>query len=146
MTALQAHFLNLLRPILRATPEILALYSSPRGGPALIGEGERLRNPDLAALLELMAVEGGDVFYRGAIARALVEDLRGGGLIGLGDLAAYRTEIRAPARPRLPRGRGADQPAPLGGGRADRVRPRPVERPAARAAPGAAAPSRCSPT
>ena len=96
MTALQARFLHLLRPILRATPEILALYSSPRGGPALLEEGERLRNPDLAALLESMAVEGGDIFYRGEIARAMVEDLREGGLIGLDDLAAYRTEVRAP--------------------------------------------------
>lgn len=96
MTALQAHFLHLLRPILGATPEALALYSSPRGGPALLEEGERLRNPDLAALLELMAVEGDDVFYRGAVARALVEDLRDGGLIGLDDLAAYRTDVRVP--------------------------------------------------
>ena len=95
-TPLQARFLHLLRPILGATPEALALYASPRGGPALIEEGERLRNPDLAALLELMAVEGDDVFYRGAVARALVEDLRDGGLVGLDDLAAYRTEVRAP--------------------------------------------------
>ncbi len=96
MTALQAHFLQLLRPILGATPEALALYSSPRDGSALIAEGERLRNPELADLLELMAVEGDDVFYRGAVARALVEDLRDGGLIGFDDLAAYRTEVRAP--------------------------------------------------
>ena len=96
MTALQAHFLHLLRPILRATPEILALYSSPRGSPALLEEGERLRNPDLAALLELMAVEGDDIFYRGEVARAMVEDLREGGLIGLEELADYRTEVRAP--------------------------------------------------
>ena len=94
MTALQAHFLHLLRPILCATPEGLALYSSPGG--ALIAEGERLRNPALAGLLELMAVEGDDVFYRGAVARALVEDLREGGHVGLDDLAGYRTEVRAP--------------------------------------------------
>ena len=94
MTALQTHFLRLLRPILCATPEALALYSSPGG--ALIEEGERLRNPDLANLLELMAVEGDDVFYRGAVARALVDDLRAGGLVGLDDLAGYRTEVRAP--------------------------------------------------
>ena len=96
MTALQAHFLHLLRPILCATPEALALYSSPRGGGALLEAGERLRNPDLANLLEMMAVEGDDVFYRGAVARALAEDMRGGGLVGLDDLAGYRTEVRAP--------------------------------------------------
>ena len=96
MTALQARFLHLLRAILGATPEALALFSSPRGDGALLEEGERLRNPDLAGLLELMAVEGDDVFYRGAVARALVEDLRNGGLIGLDDLAGYRTEVRAP--------------------------------------------------
>ena len=96
ITGLQAHFLHLLRPILAATPESLALYRSGRGDGALLGEGERLRNPDLADLLEVMATEGDDVFYRGAVARALAEDLRAGGLVGLDDLAAYRAEVRAP--------------------------------------------------
>ena len=96
MTALQARLLHMLRPILAATPASLALYESGRGDGTLIGAGERLRNPDLAGLLEAMAVEGDDVFYRGEIARSLVEHLRDGGLIGLDDLADYRTEIRAP--------------------------------------------------
>ncbi len=96
MTALQAHFLHLVRPMLGATPESLAIYGSGRGDGKMLGEGDRLRNPDLAALLELMAIEGDDAFYHGAVARALVEDLREGGLIGLDDLADYRTEVRAP--------------------------------------------------
>ena len=96
MTALQARLLHLVRPMLAATPESLAIYASERGDGTLAGEGERLRNPDLAGLLEVMATEGDGVFYRGAIARALVEQLRPGGLIGLDDLADYRTEVRAP--------------------------------------------------
>ena len=96
MTALQAHLLHLVRPILAATPESFALYASRRGDGSLLGEGERLRNPELASLLEVMAVEGDDVFYRGDVARALTEELRAGGLVGLDDLADYRTEVRAP--------------------------------------------------
>ena len=96
MTALQAHLLHLVRPILAATPESFALYAGRRGDGALLGEGERLRNPDLADLLEVMATEGDDVFYRGAVARALADELRAGGLVGLDDLAGYRTEVREP--------------------------------------------------
>ena len=40
ITGLQAHFLHLLRPILAATPESLALYRSGRGDGALLGEGD----------------------------------------------------------------------------------------------------------
>ena len=96
MTPLQARLLHMLRPILAATPESLALFESGRGDGALLGPGERLRNPDLAGLLEAMAAEGDDVFYRGAVAHALVDSLRDGGLVGLDDLADYRTERRAP--------------------------------------------------
>ncbi|HEX5474251.1 MAG TPA: gamma-glutamyltransferase [Vicinamibacterales bacterium] len=51
--------------------------------------GDVFRNPELASSLELIAKEGRDAFYRGAIAQAIAEDMkRRGGLITVDDLAA----------------------------------------------------------
>ena len=66
-------------------------YCQPDGTPKAIGTP--LRNPDYAALLETLGREGIDVFYRGEIARRMIDDIRGhGGLLSLEDLATL--EIR----------------------------------------------------
>src|SRR5689334_22294370 len=59
--------------------------------------GDRIRYPDLAESLALIAKEGPDAFYRGALAQAIAEEMtRGGGLITTEDLAAYQVRV-APA-------------------------------------------------
>ena len=59
--------------------------------------GWRLRQPDLAATLELLAREGHAGFYDGRVGGALVESVnRAGGVWQLSDLAAYRVIERAP--------------------------------------------------
>jgi gamma-glutamyltranspeptidase/glutathione hydrolase len=65
------------------------------------GVGETLRLPDLARSLRLIADNGPDAFYRGALARAIVGSVRAkGGLLALDDLAQHRSEWVAPiARP-----------------------------------------------
>ncbi|HKY34053.1 MAG TPA: gamma-glutamyltransferase [Candidatus Polarisedimenticolia bacterium] len=64
-----------------------------------VREGEILAQPDLAATLETLALEGPDAFYRGAPARALAADMRAhGGLIDEEDLAGYRAIERPPLR------------------------------------------------
>ena len=148
MTALQAHFLHLLRPILCATPRPLR-STRARAAAAPCSRQENACAIRISPnLLEMMAVEGDDVFYRGAVARALAEDMRGGGLVGLDDLAGYRTEVRAPLALDY---RGVEvltNPPPSAGGALIRVRPGPAGRPAG----GGGAPrkrpppSRCSPT
>lgn len=56
-------------------------------------EGEVFRNPDLARAYETLAKEGRDAFYRGTIARALVDfSRRNGGFFSEEDLAAHRSE------------------------------------------------------
>ncbi|MFQ5653904.1 MAG: gamma-glutamyltransferase [Planctomycetota bacterium] len=61
----------------------------PGGKP--IEEGAIFRQPELAATLRLIAEKGADGFYRGEIAGAIVKEMeRGGGIITLDDLAAYR--------------------------------------------------------
>jgi gamma-glutamyltranspeptidase/glutathione hydrolase len=65
--------------------------------PPSMQPGDLVRYPDLAESLALIAKEGPDAFYRGAIAEAIEQEMaRGGGLITKADLAAY--EVRtAPA-------------------------------------------------
>jgi gamma-glutamyltranspeptidase/glutathione hydrolase len=64
---------------------------------ALKRVGDRVHNPDLAKTLKRIAVEGPDVFYRGAIAEQIAEDFeRNGGLLSYDDLAGYTTNRIAP--------------------------------------------------
>ena len=61
--------------------------------------GELLVQSDLADSLQLIADEGPDAFYRGAIASKIAAEMkRGGGLIDMEALAAYRPAIREPLR------------------------------------------------
>jgi gamma-glutamyltranspeptidase/glutathione hydrolase len=66
-------------------------------GGAVPAVGFVIRQPDLAATLELLAREGVDGFYRGAFAGRLVEGIRrDGGLWTREDLARYRVVERKP--------------------------------------------------
>ena len=61
--------------------------------------GYLLRQPQLAATLELIARQGHDGFYRGRLAQALVEAANdAGGVWGLSDLENYRVVERAPVK------------------------------------------------
>jgi gamma-glutamyltranspeptidase len=62
-----------------------------------LAAGDTIRNPDLAWTLEQIAKNGADGFYRGEVARRLVNDLRGkGNAIRLTDLARYFAADREP--------------------------------------------------
>ncbi len=57
--------------------------------------GERLVQSDLASTLQLIADEGPDAFYKGAIAEKIVAEMEaGGGLIDMASLAAYKPAVR----------------------------------------------------
>ena len=61
--------------------------------------GERLKQSDLADSLQLIADQGPDAFYRGAIAEKIVAEMEaGGGLIDMEALAAYKPAVREPLR------------------------------------------------
>jgi len=61
--------------------------------------GYLLRQPQLAATLELIAQQGRDGFYRGRVAQELVDTVNAaGGAWQLSDLQAYAIVERAPAR------------------------------------------------
>ena len=96
MTAFQAYVLKVVSATFMATEACHDIFRSAREPAELLGEGEILRQPELADTLETLAIEGDDLFYRGEIARAIAEDMRAGGQITLGDLAGYAVERRAP--------------------------------------------------
>ena len=70
----------------------------------VLGEGERLVQPELADALERLAAEGAEPFYRGEPAERIAEWVRErGGLLTRSDLEAYRVIDRRPVRVALPR-------------------------------------------
>jgi gamma-glutamyltranspeptidase/glutathione hydrolase len=71
------------------------LFCREDGTPKRVGD--RVVNPDLAAVLSLVAKGGADAFYRGEIADRIVADMAAyGGLITHADLADYRPLHNAP--------------------------------------------------
>lgn len=59
--------------------------------------GERLKQPELAKTLRLLAEKGHDGFYRGEVAERLVKGVKeAGGIWTLDDLARYQIKIREP--------------------------------------------------
>ncbi len=67
--------------------------------PRILAEGDVLRQPALASTLEHLSDEGVDAFYRGGIAREIVEEMEaGGGIIADDDLESYRPRESDPVR------------------------------------------------
>jgi len=77
--------------------ESTARFWLPGGRPYVAGD--TLRQPDLAATLELIADSGPAGFYRGRTADLIVAEMRRtGGLLTAADLASYRPVWRTPLR------------------------------------------------
>ncbi|MFQ1063313.1 gamma-glutamyltransferase [Bordetella trematum] len=71
------------------------MYCRADGSPKPIGAP--LSNPDYADTLEQLAQEGHDSFYRGDIARRMIDDIQGaGGILSLDDLAHYDVRCTPP--------------------------------------------------
>ena len=69
----------------------------PRSTAARRATGDIFRNQKLAASLELIAKGGRDAFYRGAIAKAIADDMRArNGLLTDADLAAHTSDWTEP--------------------------------------------------
>lgn len=114
ITPLQSYMMEVVAPIYCATEEARRIYAG--GGHQTLHEGQVLHQPELAGSFEALHREGADLFYRGALGRALVELCRAGGQIRTEDLAHYRTELRKPLAVRY-RGAGVwTNPLPSTGG------------------------------
>ncbi|MBN8813274.1 MULTISPECIES: gamma-glutamyltransferase [unclassified Sphingomonas] len=76
-------------------PAALAVFFKPDG--SAYAPGERWRQPDLAATLQVIAARGRDGFYTGAIAQKIAAGMKaGGGVIDAKDLADYQPVISEP--------------------------------------------------
>lgn len=94
VNAKQAYFLELLTPIMTLTPDGCALFA-PAG--RYLREGDRSRNPKLAAFLESLPYYNEREFYEGELAARIARDMQeSGGLLTAADLAAYRVIERKP--------------------------------------------------
>jgi len=81
-------------PAFAREPNIAAVFTHA-GAPLQIGD--RLRQPQLARTLELVARDGPDAFYRGDIAQRIVAASNAnGGLLSLDDLREYTAEELMP--------------------------------------------------
>jgi len=84
--------------------------------PAGMQPGDRPVYADLARSLELIAKDGPDAFYRGAIGQALVDDMAAnGGLIRREDLTSYRVLVEPALTGRYRDTDLAFSPGPTGG-------------------------------
>src|SRR6187200_2093290 len=83
----QAYVFEILAPILLATPEARALFC--RDG-AVLRDGDRFTDPELADAIERLGAEGATSFYEGEIGAAAADwVLERGGLLTREDLARY---------------------------------------------------------
>ena len=84
--------------------------------PAGMQPGDRSTYPDLARSLQLIAKDGPDAFYRGAIAQAIASDMAAnGGLITREDLARYQVLVEPALTGRYRDVDLAFSPGPTGG-------------------------------
>jgi gamma-glutamyltranspeptidase/glutathione hydrolase len=95
----QNYISHILSPILEATPEAMELVACKEHPARIARPDERVFHNDLANVLEALASEGPDLFYRGDLAQLLVKDCEErGGMISLQDLDQYRVIRREPVR------------------------------------------------
>src|ERR687889_1479131 len=93
---MQAFLFQVLGPILTSTPEAAAIYA-PEG--RLLEEGELIRLPDVAGLLDRLGAEGPRFLFSGDVAAAVSDwVLERGGMLSRDDLSSYEVIEREPAR------------------------------------------------
>lgn len=97
-----------------ADPEVSRNFLRDGAVPAL---GTVIRQPELAVTLQILASNGLESFYRGALAGKLVDGVRAqGGIWSEADLAAYRAAERAPLVGSYRGARIVSAPPPSSGG------------------------------
>ena len=92
------HTLLKAETALKQDPTAAAYFYDAKGEPWPVGHV--LKNPELAQVLRAVAQQGPDAFYRGPVAQAVVDKVRGHasnpGLLALADLQAYQPVVREP--------------------------------------------------
>ena len=102
---------------LRSSPDMVAYFLNVDGSPKAIGT--RLKNPELATVLQRIANEGPDALYRGVVAQEIVRKVQGHanpGSLSLNDLKDYTAKERAPLCTDYQRWQVCGMPPPSSGG------------------------------
>jgi gamma-glutamyltranspeptidase/glutathione hydrolase len=114
LTRIQAYLVRILGPIIASRPEGQAIYM-PEG--RFLTEGDTIRFPEVADLLERLGAQGPAHLYAGDVAAAVSDYvLARGGLLTREDLATYRVVEREPARARYQGRDVLTNPPPSSGG------------------------------
>ncbi|MCU7929953.1 MAG: gamma-glutamyltransferase [Candidatus Thiodiazotropha sp. (ex Codakia rugifera)] len=88
---------TIVAPILRATPEALAINASPQDPSQLIMMDERHKQPVLSSFLDTLQHEGDRLFYEGEAGSQLIRDCcEKGGHLRMEDLTNYQVAMRTP--------------------------------------------------
>ena len=117
VSALQAHVFSLVAPIYITRPAPRALFASCHNSGCISQVGEVLRFNDLADTLEVITIEGDDLFYCGEIAQLIhAQCEQGGGCITRDDLMRYEVFRRRPLTVGYRHTRLLTNPPPASGG------------------------------
>lgn len=96
LTPFQAYVHDLLTHVLLSTADSRAIFANATGD-EIKRAGDILINRDLADFMEVLAIEGIDLVYRGEVATQIANDMANqGGFITREDLAHYQTIVRQP--------------------------------------------------
>lgn len=91
--------LEVVSQIYLASPEARKVFSSKTHPGKILQEGECLIHPEMALFLEALASEGEDFFYRGEVARNIVQSCQErGGHLTLEDFDQYQAHKRQPLK------------------------------------------------
>ncbi|MGJ4999183.1 gamma-glutamyltransferase [Bradyrhizobium sp. HKCCYLS3077] len=89
--------LPMMAPRLAKWPSSAAIFMRPDG--AVLKEGDRLVQPDLAATLAAVSEQGPRGFYEGPVADKLAKAIqKAGGIMTADDLKSYQPVLRTPVR------------------------------------------------
>jgi gamma-glutamyltranspeptidase/glutathione hydrolase len=86
--------MQIVSAIFQNSPECLAQYASPTDPNRLGQPGDCLRLPELADVMEALAYEGADLFYKGEVGQRLCEHVGAGGHLTRDDLLHYESQRR----------------------------------------------------
>ncbi|HFC36207.1 MAG TPA: gamma-glutamyltransferase [Candidatus Moranbacteria bacterium] len=108
---------KILDGIYKSQSETLKLFESHQEKGELLKKGEILKNKELANVLEFLAKNGVEEFYRGEIGRRLVKDMQEkGGLIDIDDMKNYQVKKRKPLAIKYREADFITNPPPSAGG------------------------------
>ena len=114
---LQAYIFSVVKPIYLSTANARGIYSSHQVDDSLVVAGENLRQPELADALELLAIEGEQLFYQGEMGAGLIAACgSGGGYLQKTDLYDYKVVEREPLAYHYLKARILTNPLPSSGG------------------------------